>query len=364
MKIVFIVTHLLSGGAERTVTYLSSYFVQQGMDVTILSLTDKIFYEPDRNVKIKTLHINKTGGKLIERIILAVRRVLKINWYFITHKPDVVISLLPDRARYVLSVRKIKKFKLITSERNDPASVTDKNEIALKDKIYRASDGIVFQTQRAMEYYAPEIQAKGIVIHNAVGNEYVYNMPEITERKKKIVAIGRLNPQKDYDTLLKAYQIVAGKHPDYILEIFGGGSEEARLKQLAKQLGIENHVSFMGIQKDAIVQAADASCYVMSSKHEGMPNALMEAMAAGLPCVSTDCPNGPAELIEPGKSGLLVPVGDSEKLAEAILKMIEDTAFAENCGRNAKDILKTHAIDVKAKEYMDYIKKIYNGDKA
>jgi glycosyltransferase involved in cell wall biosynthesis len=116
----------------------------------------------------------------------------------------------------------------------------------------------------------------------------------------------------------------------------------------------------MGVAKDAVLKIADSSVYVMSSKFEGMPNALMEAMAIGLPCVSTDCPNGPAELIENGVNGLLVPVGDVEALSEAIIKMIEDREFAERCGKNARKILETHSIDQKAKEYAEYIEKVLN----
>ena len=173
-----------------------------------------------------------------------------------------------------------------------------------------------------------------------------------------------MTEQKDYPTLFKSFQIILQSHPDYTLEIFGDGPDGPTLEEIALKMGIKENVTFHGAQKDAILQAADARCYVLSSKYEGMPNALMEAMAAGLPCVSTDCPNGPAELIEHGRNGLLVPVGDSAKLAEAMLKMIEDTAFAENCGKEAKKILETHSIDVKAKEYMDYIIKICDGDKA
>ena len=116
----------------------------------------------------------------------------------------------------------------------------------------------------------------------------------------------------------------------------------------------------MGSHKDAIVKASDSTCYVMSSKFEGMPNALLEAMAVGLPCISTDCPNGPAELITPNKNGVLVSVGDEKALTDAILNFIENPDFANMCGRNAKEILETHNINIKAREYMDYIIKIFN----
>ena len=153
-------------------------------------------------------------------------------------------------------------------------------------------------------------------------------------------------------------RLFVNKYPDYILEIYGSGSEKEKLILLANELDIDKNVSFMGARTDAIIQASSASCYVMSSAFEGMPNALLEAMAVGLPCVSTDCPNGPAELIEDGVNGILVPVGDDEKLAEAILKMLDDKDFAELCGNRAREILKSHSVEFVARKYSDFIAEV------
>ena len=121
---------------------------------------------------------------------------------------------------------------------------------------------------------------------------------------------------------------------------------------------MEDKVLFMGTCPDAIVKVADSACYAMSSLFEGMPNALMEAMAVGLPCVCTDCPNGPAELIENEKNGLLVPMEDENALAGAILRMIEDKPFAEKCGKNASKIKETHSMDTNGKQYLNYLSRI------
>lgn len=360
MKVIFLVSHLQSGGAERTVSYLSSYLAEYETDVMILSLTDNIFYEINPRVKVEKLHINRESNNLFGRFFAAIERMIKVNISLLKYKPDVVFCMLPDTAKYLLGLHRRRKFKLITSERINPEIYKGSSALKLKEKIYSESDGIVFQTQRAMDFYPKEIQKKSIVIHNAIGNEYVYQVPEINERKKKVTAIGRLSDQKDYPTLLEAFREVLKQHPEYTLEIFGNGPDKDKLKQLSEELGIGSSVYFMGAHKDAIVQAADSACYVMSSKYEGMPNALMEAMAVGLPCVSTDCPNGPAELITSGVNGVLVPVGDAQALSEAILRMIEDRDFAEKCGANARKILETHNINIKAKEYMEYILKIYS----
>lgn len=361
MKILFLVSGLGSGGAERTVTYLSEYLAKNGMDAQILSLSNNIFYKPNSDVRLNTLDIKSQPKNIIERFWLIADRFYKTRKFIKKNHFDVVFCVIPNVAEYILSLRKKQNFKLITSERNNPAIELTNDEKKLKYKIYMASDGIVFQTQRARDFYPDDIRKKGVVIHNAVGNEYVYNCPEVSERKKKITAIGRVSDQKDYPTLLRAFKIVLKKHPDYILEIFGNDSQKDTLKELLAELGIVENVIFKGVHKDAILQAMDSACYVMSSKYEGMPNALMEAMAVGLPCVSTDCPNGPAELITSGENGLLVPVGNVEALSQAILEMIENVDFANKCGANARKILETHSIEIKAKEYMDYILKILSG---
>jgi glycosyltransferase involved in cell wall biosynthesis len=268
--------------------------------------------------------------------------------------------MLPTNAKYVLNTVKSKKMKLITSERNNPSKVNNKRTKKIKNKVFLKSDGIIFQTQRAMDFYPEIIRKKGVVIHNAVGNDLVYDAPIVKTRANKITAIGRLDRQKDYPCLLNAFKNVLEKHPDFILEIFGEGADKSKLEILTKDLNISNNVKFMGAHRDAILKAADSACYVMSSKFEGMPNALMEAMAIGLPCVSTDCPNGPKELITNGENGLLVPVGNEKALSDAILKMIEDKDFAEKCGNNARRILDTHSIEIKAKEYKTFIEKVYN----
>lgn len=355
MKIVFLVPSLGSGGAERTTIYLSDNFSKSGHDVEIVNISDHVFYEIPSFVKYNSLKVSSKCSNIFERFSNIVKRYSRVNKAINEANPNVVVSLLPETAKYILRLHKRKSFVLITSERNNPE--LDGN-MELKRKIFHHCDGIVFQTERAKTWYPKEISEKGVVIHNAVGNELVYKVGAIEQRRKLVSAAGRLVKQKDYPTLLKAFKLVLEKYPDYILDIYGDGPDANDLKLLASELEMSSNVNFMGVHKDAILQIADSACYVMSSIHEGMPNALMEAMAVGLPCVSTDCPNGPAELILNEVNGLLVPVGDENRLAKAIIRMIEDKDFAEKCGKNAKLILETHSVKKIAKDYMGYIESV------
>ncbi len=357
MKVVFLMGSFGGGGSERTVAYLSKYMSEQGHDVTVLCLTDEIFYELGEKVKLKTLHIPSQPKNAVDRYVKIAKRFLKTRRALNQMKPDVVFCMLPFAAKFILGHKKRGGYRLISSERALPQAY-DEATVNLILRVFRECDGVIFQTQRAKDFFPEDIQSKGVVIHNAVGNPLVQNAPTAVVRQKKIAAMGRVTSQKDYPTLLRAFAEVAKAYPEHTLEIYGEGPDEAALQSLAEELGIGSRVLFQGAHPDAILRIADSACYVMSSRYEGMPNALMEAMAVGLPCISTDCPNGPAELIEDGRNGLLVPVGDVEAMSGAILRYLGDPSFSEACGREAREILHTHAIDVKAKEYVEFIEQI------
>ena len=219
-------------------------------------------------------------------------------------------------------------------------------------------DGVIFQTDRAAKFYSDLIECESKVIHNAVGNEWVYHEYPRDNIRNTISAIGRLCDQKDYVTLIQAFEIVHRVYRDYNLEIYGEGPDKAKIENLIEYLNLQNCVMLKGVCKNAIQRIADTRMFVLSSKYEGMPNALMEAMGVGLPVISTDCPNGPAELIENGINGMLVPVGDVQTLAKAIIYLIENPKKAEAMGKNARTILKTHSIETQANKYREFARYI------
>lgn len=357
MKILFLLSSFGSGGSERTVAYISEYMAENGHDVTILTISGEVFYDIHDRVKIQTLNIPSKPKNLIDKYIKVAKRFILTRRAVAKAHPDVVFCILPFSAKFILGQKKKCGYKLMSAENSLPQSYSEKLMKYIQ-RVYRECDGVVFQTERARDFYPADIQNNGRIINNAVGNPYVYKVPECLSRRPVVSAMGRICAVKDYPNLIKAFSIVLKSHPEFTLEIYGEGPDTDKLIEYADSLGIKDKVIFCGAHTDAIMRIYDSSCYVLSSQYEGMPNALMEAMAVGLPCVSTDCPNGPAELIEDGVNGVLVPVSDPDALATAILKMIDNKDFAEFCGSNAKKILETHCIDKKAKEYADYITEI------
>ena len=358
MKVVFLVSSLMHGGVERTVLYLSEFFAKNGVDTTILSIKDYIFYNVDERVKVKTLNISGGYKNIFDRFTKVLGRLKRIDAFLKADRPDVVFCMSPTVCKYIFAGKKKYGFKLITSERNYPLYDT-RDEARVKKIAFRVCDGIIFQTERARSWFSEDVQNKGVVIPNAVGNPDCYRVKAEPLKEKKFSAIGRLSKQKDFPTLIRAFALFLGKHQGYRLEIFGKGEDEKDLKALCLELGIGNSVLFMGLDKNVMERISDSTAFVLSSLYEGMPNVLLEAMGIGLPCVSTDCPFGPKELINDGENGILVPVGDVEALAAAMAKIAENREFALSIAEKARAVLETNDIDVISEKYLRYVTRVY-----
>jgi glycosyltransferase involved in cell wall biosynthesis len=163
---------------------------------------------------------------------------------------------------------------------------------------------------------------------------------------KTVIAAGRVRHQKDFRRMVNAFALVAAKHPDWQLKIFGDGPNRERLENLVIELGLQANVFFPGPVKNIGAELAAASVYALSSRREGFPMVLLEAMSKGLPVVSFDCPTGPREIVRNEENGLLVPHQDVEALAAGINRMIEDEELRRRCGRGAVETAARYTIDV------------------
>lgn len=348
-RICLMASDLGSGGAERSLVGLANYLVKNNwqVDIVVSKVGNKI-YETDALINIVDLSA-KIKSK--SRLLKYFYRIRNFNKYLKNNSElKIIYSVSYSSLIYPLLSRKSKKIVKITSVRNNPYSKKDKMDRFFRKFFLNASNAVVVQTERAKEYFADKINKPLYVVENAISNPDVYLQQYPLQRTKRIVAVGRDTYEKDYKTLVSAFAKFNCDHSDYILEIYGNGMF-IEIKEYANQLQIADKVKFMGAHKDVISLINDASCYVLSSNSEGMPNALLEALAIGLPCVSTDCPTGPRELIENGVNGILVPVGDSDALAQAIGKMIGDKEFADKCSSNGLKIRETHSLDFIGAQY-------------
>lgn len=338
MKITLFIGSLYGGGAERVTCNLASYLVQQGHQVEILTMSEtEKAYELDKRVSVRTLLSLKERKDTVRNTLIRMPRFLK---YLKTSDTDEYIVMLPKTTIMLLMFRWLTKAKVIAAERVDPASYSNRIAKMLR-RFAKRADGWVFQTEDAQKWYGDTIKnCKSTVIPNAINPVFI--RPRYAGEKRKIIAgAGRLDDQKNFGLLIRAFAKIAPDFPEYNLVIYGKGSKEQELKSLVGSLGLRGRIELPGNIQNIAEEMEKNTMFVLSSDFEGMPNALMEAMALGLPCVSTDCPcGGPRYLIQDGVNGLLVPVGDADEMARAMRRILSNSNMVENMGKEAMKIAK------------------------
>ena len=343
MKLLFVIGPLRKGGAGRVVCNLSNELVKNNEVYIATTISNKSDYPLDKNVKIICLDTKEKKSFLIRNI----RRINYLKKIIKEKKIDVAISFLPEPS-YRLMLAKNKKIKTIISDRNDPnIEYNSFFKKLLTKKLYSKSDGFVFQTPDAMNYFPKKIQERSVVIPNPINNVFFVEKPFNGKRKKVIVTVGRLTNQKNHKLLIDAFRIVQKKYKDYQLYIYGEGELEDYLKKYAESLNLNGCIVFKGNSNHLEKELYDFKMFVLSSNYEGMPNALMEAMALGLPCISTDCPIGGPKYLINNNNGLLVPTNDVDELAKAMIKVIEDEKTADEISNNCySDVKKYNNVQI------------------
>ena len=271
-----------------------------------------------------------TGGSMLKRI----RRICNMRKVFKQNRDSILVAFGPDAAFFAVIAKWGLSMKLIASERNDPSLFGNGT---VRKFAYPRSDRIVFQTEDAKNYFPQKIQRKSEIIANPISDNLIEPYEGI--RKKTVVCVGRLEKQKNHHMMIQAFAGFTKKYPEYTLHLFGKGSLQEELEQFSIQLGISKKVIFEGFRSDVLSQIRDAGMYILSSDYEGISNALLEAMALGLPVISTDCPIGGSRMcIENEKNGLLVPVKNVNDLTRAMRRLSDDSEFAQRLGEEAINI--------------------------
>lgn len=358
MKITFFIGGLSGGGAERVTCNLASYLAKRGHKINVLTMSDdKPSYTIDDKVTRTSLLFAYERKNFIYNSALRLCRFISHLW---KNQVDVYVVMLPVTTIMLLVLRRLTKAKIIASERATPSRYPIIRQKLLK-LLARRADGWVFQTREARDWYgASTRKAKVQIIPNAINPDFIKE-PYRGERKKTIVTAGRLTEQKNHLLLIKAFAKITHNHPDYQLIIYGEGDLIEKLEYTTKEFGLKDKVLLPGYTANIGDNIKDASLFVLSSDFEGMPNALMEAMALGLPCIATDCDGGGAAfLIENEKNGLLVPKGNVDVLSAAMKRMISDSEFAELCGKEAHKTCERLAPEKIYGEWERYIQEIVN----
>ena len=322
-KIYLYINVLGGGGAERVIANLANTLAEDGCETTLITSfpVDKE-YSIDKKVRRLLLEDHEFRQSRLKRNVTRISKLRKICK---EEKPDILISFMEEpNFRAILATRGI-PVKTLVSVRNDPnKEYAGKLGWFVGKILLPMADGCVFQTSDAQKWFPKRLQKKSRIIYNAVKEEF-YQV-ERTPVRGEIVTCGRLTEQKNHRLLIDAFAEVQKIYPFATLKIYGEGILREKLQNQIDSLNLNEKVFLMGATNDVAKALKTADLFVLSSDYEGMPNALMEAMAASVPCISTDCPcGGPRELFGEDASDKLVPCNDSAQLAEAICKVLETT---------------------------------------
>lgn len=356
MRILFTIGNLDAGGAEKVVATLSNYFVQSGHEVSILLLStnsNNSFYDLDKKIEVIPL-LDKTNKlSIFKKTKLLSKKIDSFN-------PDVVISFLNYVIFYTyFALRKIKRhITFIVSERNNPKAVPESLLFRkLRNYIFRKADGCVFQTEGAQSYFR-KIKQSSIIPNPLFLNSLETFDYENLERNKTILMVGSDKPEKNRSMAFKAFALFHKSHPNHKLVVVGSDSNKKEMS-LLKKINIEEFVNFVGRSNEWHRKYISSEMFILTSNFEGMPNALLEACALQIPCVSTDCPTGgPKEILNNGERGILVKVNDSEALAKEMSRLADDKELRNKISFKNKNTGLLYSPDIIAKKWIDFIKSL------
>lgn len=342
MRILFLTSSMHAGGAERVASILANAWAQRGDDVTLMPTFSRggtCFYPLSENVKLVFLANLVPAGTATstERLV----RLQALRHHMVTHRPDVVISFLSNVNVAAIAASIGLHIPMIICERVDPFSTEDNGwllRIACR-LAYPMADALMVQTHAVARRYASSrwFVPAVAVIPNPVPDELLaLQRAGRADTGKRLVAVGRLVEQKQFDKLIRCFSRLAQEHVDWTLRIAGEGHLRPVLEAQIAALGLGQRVELIGLVQDVGGLLAQADAFVLTSSFEGFPNALLEAMASGLPCVSFDCPSGPREMSLDGEAALLVQLNDESALFQSLAQVMGSSTLRFSLGRRAR----------------------------
>lgn len=399
-KVVMVMPHMVGGGAERVAAQIMNKLNERGYDTrfVLTSAKKNEVVRSDLNEKTELIllteemKVETTGQKLaylparaystifgkiyekqnkyvpasIGKATIEWQYHREITWLknYFQQNPDmtVIVFLQPSIPMVLLAAQGLPN-KVIISERADPNRLMKKRYgKPFIEKYYTRADAAVFQTEDAKSVYPEAVSKKGTVIFNPLKD----NLPQPYhgERNKSITTFCRISNQKNLPLLVEAFGQVHSKHPEYTLRIIGDApNEEGKavlqaLNEQINELQLKESVKFKPFMKNVHEAIIKDSMYVNSSDYEGISNAMLEAMAIGMPVVCTDCPIGGANAtITDGENGLLVPIQNAEALANAINRVVEDTELADKLSQNASQIRNELSLDKIVEKWIELLER-------
>jgi len=349
------ISSLEGGGAERVTANLIHHWANKGFSVTLVTLAkkDTDFFCLHPSVRRIELGLVGGAGNMAKRIYFNIRRIISLRRVLREHKPDVALAMI-NTNNIILSfaARGISDLAAVGSERTYPPCVPLGFFLEwVRSWSYGNLSALVAQTAKSSEWLKHHCRTQRIeTIPNALTwplsiQEPVVELPPQLKRRKVLLAVGRLSEEKCFNSLITTFSQIARDYPDWVLVILGEGPERGELERQISNTSLSDRIILPG-QVGNISQWYEASdLYVMSSRFEGFPNSLLEAMASGLAAVSFDCDTGPRDIIRHNIDGVLAPPGDFQALKIALERLMEDQDLRQEYAKEAKNVIGRFSIE-------------------
>ena len=339
MKYMIVVPSFSNGGAERVVSVLASQLARRGEKiVVVLYWREENEYPVDGRVPVRCI---SRGTEAEYRSMTYAQKVRALRRVLREERPDVLVPFLYHVGRLAFIASIGLRVKLIQTIRIDPQSdPATKGQRRLRDALIRLSWRTIVQCEAQKRYFSSRTQKKVHVLLNPVSENFLKAEYAWPRQAFQITTAGRLTPQKNFPLLNRAVHRLHQSYPEIRLAIYGTGPLAEALQAQITALGEAARIQLMGRSGHMEQIYMQSNAFVLCSSFEGLPNALMEAMAVGLPCVATDCRTGPSELIRNGETGLLIPTDDEAALAGALERIYTDETLARKMGKQARDFIR------------------------
>jgi GalNAc-alpha-(1->4)-GalNAc-alpha-(1->3)-diNAcBac-PP-undecaprenol alpha-1,4-N-acetyl-D-galactosaminyltransferase len=364
MNIVFLVSSLDGGGAERVATTLCNEWAKNDHRVTLVATFSGggvPFYTLHKRVNVVFLAdlVNTRRKTMLTYFcrLLTLRKIIQ------QQDTDVVVSFLSNVNVAAILATPFTKIPVVICERSDPVSRQIPRIWSMFCAMfYRFADVVVVQTDSVMDNINRLYPSLKLVA--CVPNPLPQSMEEIhrdgsAKTRRVLLSLGRLVPEKQIDHSINAFAALAGDRPDWDLHLYGDGPSRAELEDLVGKLGLNDRVIFKGQTTEPWDVMAKADAFVMTSRSEGFPNSLLEAMAVGLPCVVYDCPSGPHDITRGGQDALLVPLNHQNALTQSLQRVLENDALRRELGNRARaSVLARYELNVVLRQWNEVFRQL------
>ena len=358
-KVAFYIGSLHKGGAERVFVNLAEYFLNQDYQVLMVTQYQKEDeYELAEGIEriISDITPQETTDS---RIVNFWRRMGKLHHIWKQEKPDLVLSCAGKNNFMTIVSTMFTKTKPVVSVVGEAKEeYPGKLMRVLANLLFPHAAGVVLQTERSRSFFSKRVGKAAVILPNSLNPLFIRSAFQ-GEREKRIVSVGRLDANKNHEMMIRTFAKLAAKYPEYTLTIYGDGELRSHLEKLIDSLELSDRAFLPGVILNVADEIESASLFLLTSYSEGVSNALIEAMALGLPVIATDVPSGgTVELIEHSENGWIIPTGDEAALEKAMDKLLSDRELAENLGAQARKVQERFAPERVNRQWQAYFEKL------